>query len=187
MRYQSARSFAADIVAPDHSHIKPVDIAHRGEKLNSEALNRWITVGANVGVLIGILLLVFELNQNRELTRAQIRNELSQGVIEFTMAQAENEQLADIILRAESGGDLTPVEQRRYTYFFRGFIRYIANVHYQYRLGLYDDSEYIVQRDAWAQYLSSSQPLAHVWCEYRMTVSVEVRAEIDNLLTTYTC
>jgi len=155
--------------------------------MESEQLNRWLTLGANFGVLVGILLLVYELNQNRELTRAEIRNELSQGVIEFTMAQSENEQLADIIVRAETGEKLTPVEQRRYTYFFRGFFRYLANVHYQYRHGLYDDSEYLVQRDAWGWYLASAKPLVDVWCDYRKTVSLEVQAEIDSLLTTYTC
>ena len=42
--------------------------------MRSEKVNRWLTLGANVGVLIGILLLVVELSQNREMIRAQTRN-----------------------------------------------------------------------------------------------------------------
>ena len=42
--------------------------------MESERLNRWLTLGANLGVLVGILLLVFELNQNRDLVRAQTEN-----------------------------------------------------------------------------------------------------------------
>ena len=152
-----------------------------------EQLNRWLTLGANVGVLIGILLLVFELSQNRDLMRSQIRNELSQGVIDILRLRSENEQLATIIFKAENGEELSPLEQSRYTSFFRAFFRYVANVHYQYRNGLYDDSEYIVQRDAWKAYLQSDKPLVEVWCGYRATVSLEVQAEIDSLLSTYQC
>ena len=36
---------------------------------------------ANLGVLVGILLLVYELSQTRDMTRAQTRNELSQGFV----------------------------------------------------------------------------------------------------------
>ncbi len=43
------------------------------------------TVGilANVGVIAGIVFLVFELQQNREMMRAQTRNELSMGAMDF--------------------------------------------------------------------------------------------------------
>ena len=34
----------------------------------------------NFGVIVGILLLVYELNQNRDMMMAQTRNELSQGI-----------------------------------------------------------------------------------------------------------
>ena len=155
--------------------------------MESERLNRWLTLGANLGVLIGILLLVFELNQNRDLVRAQIRNELSQGVIDLLRSRAENEQLADILFRAENGEELSPLESSRYTHFHRAFFRYVANVHYQYRQGLYDDSEYGVQRNAWGFYLGRIEPAVNVWCEYRATVSIEVQAEINSLLTTYQC
>ena len=155
--------------------------------MESERLNRWLTLGANLGVLIGILLLVFELNQNRDLVRVQIRNELSQGVIDLLRSRAENEQLADILFRAENGEELSPLESSRYTHFHRAFFRYVANVQYQYRQGLYDDSEYGVQRDAWGFYLGRIEPAVNVWCEYRATVSIEVQAEINSLLTTYQC
>ena len=42
--------------------------------MKPDNLNKWLTLGANVGVLIGIILLVAELNQNSTLMRAQIFN-----------------------------------------------------------------------------------------------------------------
>ena len=36
------------------------------KKDNTKKANRWLTLGANIGVLIGIFLLAYELAQNRE-------------------------------------------------------------------------------------------------------------------------
>ena len=38
--------------------------------MDSDRLNRWLTLGANVGVLIRIILLVVELDQNRDMVRS---------------------------------------------------------------------------------------------------------------------
>jgi hypothetical protein len=40
--------------------------------MNSDRLTRWLTLGANLGVLAGIILILFELNQNADLMRAQM-------------------------------------------------------------------------------------------------------------------
>ena len=40
-----------------------------------------ISLVANIGVLIGILLLVFELNQNRVVTEAQTRSAITASII----------------------------------------------------------------------------------------------------------
>ena len=45
--------------------------------MESDRLTRWLTIGANVGVLIGIVLLIAELAQNRDMMRAQVRHELA--------------------------------------------------------------------------------------------------------------
>ena len=40
------------------------------KKDNTKKANRWLTLGANIGVLIGIFLLAYELAQNREAVQA---------------------------------------------------------------------------------------------------------------------
>lgn len=47
--------------------------------------NRWLTLGANIGVLIGIMLLVVELAQNREMIRTQTRNDISRQIVDRLM------------------------------------------------------------------------------------------------------
>ena len=150
--------------------------------MESEHLNRWLTLGANFGVLIGILLLVFELNQNRDLMRSEIRNELSDGVVEIFMQVAENGELASIVRRGTSGEELSPEESFRYSSFAKAMFRYWGNVHYQYQNGLYDESEYVHQRGAWRP-LMEQKSIAEIWCVYRATFPDGFVAEIDGLLT----
>jgi hypothetical protein len=66
---------APDPVAPD-----PAPPAAPGRL---DRLNRWLTLGANIGVLLGLIMLIVEVRQNAALSRA-------------TMEQQKNDVLADI-------------------------------------------------------------------------------------------
>jgi hypothetical protein len=57
----------------------------------SDRLNRWLTLGANLGVIVGLLILIVEVRQNADLTRAQMetgRNDLL-AQIELSLATPE--------------------------------------------------------------------------------------------------
>ena len=120
--------------------------------MRSDSLNRWVTLGANLGVLLGLFLLVVELGQNRDMMRAQTRNELSMGIVDLLMAEAENPQLASVNYRGNTGQELTSEERYQYERRTRAMFRYWENVHYQYRQGLYDEAEFSAQRTAWRRF-----------------------------------
>ena len=66
--------------------------------------------------------------------------------------------------------------------------RYHENVNYQYRVGLYDEDEYIAQRDAWIIAVYANKGIVEAWCLTRNQFYTSVFAtEIDSLLTTYQC
>lgn len=54
-------------------------------------LNKWLTLGANVGVVLGLVLVVIEVRQNAELTRTQMEQRKNDFLaeIEFSLAQPE--------------------------------------------------------------------------------------------------
>ena len=57
----------------------------------ADRLNRWLTLAANLGVIVGLLILIVEVRQNADLTRAQMesgRNNLL-AQIELSLAQPE--------------------------------------------------------------------------------------------------
>jgi len=65
--------------------------------MNTDRLNRWLALGANFGVLIGLILLVYEVRQNSDLMRAQISMERTNTNMQI---------LADFA----NGGDLIPID-----------------------------------------------------------------------------
>lgn len=46
--------------------------------MDADSLNKWLTLSANLVVLVEISLLVFEIRQNQDIRRAQTMNEITQ-------------------------------------------------------------------------------------------------------------
>ena len=80
--------------------------------MNTEYLNKWLALGANVAVLAGIGLLIFELQQNREIIRAQTRSQISSELTNLLSQVATDPELASLVRRADNGDDLTPDEEK---------------------------------------------------------------------------
>ena len=155
--------------------------------MESDRLNRWLTFGANVGVLIGIILLIVELGQNREMMRAQTRHNMAMGLVSLQLSLAENEQLADIMRRGAAGEELSPTEELRILSRTIAQLRYWEDVHYQYRLGLYDESEFSKQREIWRIAFSRNSYRQEYWCRRNEVFSEEFRAEIDSFVPANRC
>ncbi len=148
---------------------------------------KFIGVLANLGALVGLLLLVFELNQNSQLMRAQIRHDLAMGIVEQLLVVSNNSQLAGVIRRGSGGDELTPDERTQFTTRSNAVLRYWEDVHYQYRQGLYDPSEFERQRGAWVDSLARSVGLVAYWCENRNLYSADFAEELNSALTIHTC
>ncbi len=147
------------------------------------------TVGilANCGVLAGILLLAYELNQNRQMMEAQTRTALAQGIIDILTSHSSDEATSTLIRRGDADDNLSADEQVRYRRFVIAQFRYHENVHYQYRIGLYDEAEYLAHRATWQNVVFSQPGIVDIFCSTRGNLSPAFVAEIEGLLTTYTC
>ncbi len=62
-----------------------------GALLNTDRVNKWLTLGANVGVLIGLILLVAEIRQNTEVSEMQFYIERRKVVNEHEQAMLDAE------------------------------------------------------------------------------------------------
>ena len=108
--------------------------------MDSDRLNRWLTLGANIAVLVGIFFLAAEISQNTDMMRTQI----NQSRAELSMNEAEalynSEHLPEILVKLRQGEEITPVERERYNHFLRGLHRNLDNQLRQHREGFLADN-----------------------------------------------
>ena len=149
--------------------------------MNKERLIQWIALAANCVTILGLLLVIVQLQQNRALMRAQVRHELASTIVDLLNSSAGNSQLASILRRAGRGEQLTDDEQFQFRLRSNALFRYWEDVHYQYRLGLYDEEEYFRQKAAWKASFASSVGLVRYWSEVRALYSPRFEEEIDEL------
>ena len=62
--------------------------------MQSNKLDRWLTIGTNLSVLIGIILLIVEINQNNELVRVQIEQTRSDTYVAWQREVASGDHVA---------------------------------------------------------------------------------------------
>ncbi len=109
--------------------------------MSKERLMQWIALAANAGTIVGLLMVIMQLQQNRTLMRAQVRHELASTIVDLLNTPASNSQLASVLRRGGLGEPLTDDEQFQFRLRSNALFRYWEDVHYQYRNGLYDGIE----------------------------------------------
>ncbi len=81
--------------------------------MKTESLSRWLTLGANLGVIAGIVFLAIELRQNNDLLAADARFNRLQVSWNGWQSLAENGDLTDLIVATANGEILEGSEQVR--------------------------------------------------------------------------
>lgn len=103
-------------------------------------LNRWMALLTNAGVIVGIALLVYELNQNSALMRAEMHALRAEAKASRQMDLANSGEVSRIMLSAFQAGfpqnpdslsTLSPEDRFRMTGFLSGLTETVQNWHYQ--------------------------------------------------------
>lgn len=91
--------------------------------MNLEKLGQWTTIVTNIGVLLGVVFLVIEINQNTEALKAQDEYaNLDQWATIF-MAVPQSPDLARVIIKGDTHYEsLTPEERLQYNNYYGTFI-----------------------------------------------------------------
>lgn len=72
--------------------------------MDPERLNKWIAPLANIGVLLGLAVLIFEIRQNNELTMAQIEQSRSESFVQFQGEIASSDHVAPTLAKIQQLG-----------------------------------------------------------------------------------
>ncbi len=149
--------------------------------MSKDRLIQSIALAANCVTILGLLLVIIQLQQNRTLMRAQVRHELASTIVDLLNSSANNNQLAGVLRRGALGEQLTADEQWQFQMRWNAILRYWEDVNYQFRLGLYDEVEYSRQKAAWKATFAGSIGFVKYWSEVRTLSSPLFAAEIDAL------
>ena len=145
-----------------------------------DKLNRWLTLAANVGVLIGIIILIVELRQNSQIMRAQTRAQLSEGIVNILNENNADLVFNDILIRGAKAEELSEVEQFTFNRHRNAMLAYWDNVFYQHKIGLYDVEEYSVQLSIIRNAITNQPGVRRNYCRSKHTVSPAFAAEIES-------
>ena len=115
--------------------------------MTSEKVNSWLTLGANFGVIIGLILLIVEIGQNTEMMRAQINQSRTEAAQSEQQATYNSDYMPAILVKRDKGEQLSDEEIRRNRAYIRSFNRNMDNQLWQYNHGfLGENIPYSIRR-----------------------------------------
>ena len=127
--------------------------------MNLDIFNKWATLAANVGVLVGIVFLASELNQNTRATRAEIYQSRAFENADTRISVLQPGQLEEVLFKTDYGNwsddfevgtvnELSEIERWRLKQYVEADIRMFDNNLYQCGLGFHDSVFCIANEEA---------------------------------------
>jgi len=148
--------------------------------MNSDRLNRWITLAANIGVLVGIFLLIVELQQNTESTELQAAQSYVALSHELDFRIVDDPSLIALFL--------TPPDERTTEDIYRldrwnfGLLRTWENGYFLHTRGVLDNDLWSGQEAFMADLLKNSDDVRNYYQTNSDYFSREFVAFLDGLL-----
>ncbi|MEJ2256247.1 MAG: nuclear transport factor 2 family protein [Woeseiaceae bacterium] len=110
--------------------------------MNFEKLNNWLQVSANIGIVLGLVLVGFQLKQNSELARIQLLYEESNRAIELE-TEVVGERAAEVWAKSiQAPEDLTLAEIRIMEALLWSFLEQLRGTYRLAELGLLSNEDW---------------------------------------------
>jgi hypothetical protein len=151
--------------------------------VDSDRINRWLTLGANIAVLFGIFFLAAEISQNTDMMRTQINQSRAELSMNEAQAMYNSQYLPEILTKLRRGEAITEVDRERYNHFLRGLHRNLDNQLRQYREGYLADN---IPRSVRAALMAEVVPIdvaRELWQRTKGSFSDEYVAFVDGILS----
>jgi len=108
--------------------------------MDSNELVKWLVLAANIGVLLGLALVIYEIRQNSDLMQVQIGQARADAAMESNQQTFESAYIPTILVTIQQGGELSEEDIVRYITWFRSQNRNQENVISQYQFGMLDEN-----------------------------------------------
>ena len=133
-----------------------------------EKLNQWLTLLANLGVLVGIVFIIIEIQQNTAMMRSEIYQARSDTSIQYSLSRADSSIYANLTDRVRNNGPLDEAEsyailsineRRQLSDWLIAEVRMYDATLYEYQQGLLDEEFF----EGWRKGAASRGP---VWLAF---------------------
>jgi len=148
--------------------------------MDSDRLNRWITLAANLGVLVGVFLLLIELRQNTESTELQAAQSYVALSHELDFRIVDDPSLIALFLTPPD--ERNPNDLRRLDRWYFGSLRTWENGYFLHSRGVLDNDLWSGQKAFMADLLKNSDELRIYHQTNRKYFSEGFVAFMDGLL-----
>ena len=113
------------------------------------AVNKSVSLIANIGVIASILFLGLEMQQNTAMMQSQTRNSIVENQLGLYELAIENAELHDIVDRLNSNLDVELAELRQVGFWTMSQFRMWENEFFQHEIGLFGSEEFEARVNWW--------------------------------------
>jgi len=130
--------------------------------VNVDSTNRWLTLIANIGVIVGLIFLALEIRQNTEVARSAVDLEITMMGTDFHMRVAENPALARAyFIGLRDPDSLSEDERMQLHYLIPAVFLLLEGAHKQYIRGFLPEEGWMPYEGLIAYLLEN--PLVRDW------------------------
>ena len=97
--------------------------------MNTDSLNKWLTLAANIGVLAGIVFLAVEIHDNNVTARVDSTLDAALQIANLNFRFAGDTVLSDLYLKGmDDFPSLTPTEKEQFDRLMRGYLATLSGL-----------------------------------------------------------
>jgi len=147
------------------------------------AVNRWLALGANIGVLVGIAFLIVEINQNTQATNSAARDASVGHTLNFFEQGMDNLVIARATFKRKSGTELDGFERSQLRLYQYYNFRIFENIYIQHKQGLFSDQEWDRFRTIIKRVLNKNEIALDMWNDKQGDWTEEFQTEVTDILS----
>jgi len=149
--------------------------------MNTDRTNRWLSLTANVGVIVSLLFLAYEINQSTRATMAAASQGLTDQSLTFFDAQLDQNVVSQAVYKQRQGDELSDYELHQLELLQHINFRLFESAYLQYKRGFYEDREWERYRRIIARQMANNPSAVQMWERTTGGWTDEFSAEVESL------
>ena len=149
--------------------------------MNADRANNWLTLTANIGVILSLLFLAYEINQSTKATIAAASQGLTDQSVAYFDAQLDHQVISQAVYKQHQGTELSGYELYQLGLLQRLNFRVFENAFLQYKRGFYEEREWERYRRIIAGHMAHNPVAIQMWEETKGRWTDEFAAEVESL------